>query len=119
MPSSDSRSGTTKVPAEQEKNKPKPLSLKEREKEVKKRIATLKKEIHAVHQAQKKLAQQSEPKQTKRGLCGCGGESAKESEQNDGDDLEEAKRKAFRARHAKNIAKGKTSAAFGAAKVKW
>jgi hypothetical protein len=30
-----------------------------------------------------------------------------------------AKRKAFKARHAKNIAKGKMSAAFWADKVKW
>ena len=30
-----------------------------------------------------------------------------------------AKRKAFKARHAKNIAKGKTSAAYWADKVKW
>jgi hypothetical protein len=30
-----------------------------------------------------------------------------------------ARNKAFRARHAKNIAKGKLSAAFWAAKVKW
>ena len=30
-----------------------------------------------------------------------------------------ARRKAFRARHAKNIAKGKTSAAYWANKVKW
>ena len=30
-----------------------------------------------------------------------------------------AKRKSFKARHAKNIAKGKTSAAFWSAKVKW
>ena len=34
-------------------------------------------------------------------------------------EADKAKRKAFRARHAKNIAKGKTSAAFWAAKVKW
>ena len=30
-----------------------------------------------------------------------------------------ARNKAFRARHAKNIAKGKMSAAYWAAKVKW
>jgi hypothetical protein len=30
-----------------------------------------------------------------------------------------ARRKSFRARHAKNIAKGKTSAAYWANKVKW
>ena len=30
-----------------------------------------------------------------------------------------AKRKAFKARHAKNIAKGKSSAAYWADKVKW
>jgi hypothetical protein len=34
-------------------------------------------------------------------------------------EADKAKRKAFRARHAKNIAKGKTSAAFWSAKVKW
>ena len=34
-------------------------------------------------------------------------------------EADKAKRRAFRARHAKNIAKGKTSAAFWAAKVKW
>ena len=34
-------------------------------------------------------------------------------------EADKAKRKAFRARHAKNNAKGKTSAAFWAAKVKW
>ena len=32
---------------------------------------------------------------------------------------DKAKRKSFKARHAKNIAKGKTSAAFWASKVKW
>lgn len=32
---------------------------------------------------------------------------------------DKAKRKSFKARHAKNIAKGKTSAAFWANKVKW
>ena len=30
-----------------------------------------------------------------------------------------AKRASFKARHGKNIAKGKTSAAYWAAKVKW
>ena len=30
-----------------------------------------------------------------------------------------ARRKSFKARHAKNIAKGKTSAAYWADKVKW
>ena len=34
-------------------------------------------------------------------------------------EADKAKRKSFRARHAKNIAKGKTSAAYWAAKVKW
>jgi|TARA_R100000084_G_scaffold97268_1_gene51180 hypothetical protein len=34
-------------------------------------------------------------------------------------DSDKAKRKSFKARHAKNIAKGKTSAAFWASKVKW
>ena len=32
---------------------------------------------------------------------------------------EKARRKSFKARHAKNIAKGKTSAAYWADKVKW
>ena len=32
---------------------------------------------------------------------------------------EKARRKSFKARHAKNIAKGKTSAAYWANKVKW
>ena len=34
-------------------------------------------------------------------------------------DKQKARRKSFLARHAKNIAKGKMSAAFWAAKVKW
>lgn len=34
-------------------------------------------------------------------------------------DRMKAKRKSFKARHAKNIAKGKTSAAYWANKVKW
>lgn len=34
-------------------------------------------------------------------------------------DTQKARRKSFLARHAKNIAKGKMSAAFWAAKVKW
>jgi hypothetical protein len=34
-------------------------------------------------------------------------------------EADKAKRKSFRARHAKNIAKGKTSAAYWSAKVKW
>ena len=34
-------------------------------------------------------------------------------------DAMKAKRKSFKARHAKNIAKGKTSAAFWSNKVKW
>lgn len=34
-------------------------------------------------------------------------------------DAMKAKRKAFKARHAKNIAKGKTSAAYWSNKVKW
>ena len=34
-------------------------------------------------------------------------------------DRMKAKRKSFKARHAKNIAKGKTSAAYWADKVKW
>lgn len=34
-------------------------------------------------------------------------------------DRQKARRKSFKARHAKNIAKGKTSAAYWANKVKW
>tara|TARA_R110002020_G_scaffold357043_3_gene569484 strand:+ start:852 stop:1124 length:273 start_codon:yes stop_codon:yes gene_type:complete len=34
-------------------------------------------------------------------------------------DKEKARRKSFKARHAKNIAKGKMSAAYWANKVKW
>ena len=34
-------------------------------------------------------------------------------------DADKAKRKSFKARHAKNIAKGKTSAAYWADKTKW
>ena len=34
-------------------------------------------------------------------------------------DSEKARRKSFKARHAKNIAKGKLSAAYWANKVKW
>jgi len=34
-------------------------------------------------------------------------------------DSEKARRKSFKARHAKNIAKGKLSAAYWADKVKW
>ena len=34
-------------------------------------------------------------------------------------EADKAKRRSFRARHAKNIAKGKTSAAYWSAKVKW
>jgi hypothetical protein len=38
---------------------------------------------------------------------------------NPSSDKQKARRKSFLARHAKNIAKGKMSAAFWAAKVKW
>ena len=34
-------------------------------------------------------------------------------------EADKAKRKSFKARHAKNIAKGKTSAAYWADKIKW
>ena len=34
-------------------------------------------------------------------------------------DIQKARQKSFKARHAKNIAKGKMSAAFWADKVKW
>jgi len=38
---------------------------------------------------------------------------------NPSSDKQKARRKSFLARHAKNIAKGKMSAAFWSAKVKW
>lgn len=49
------------------------------------------------------------------GQQGVSGSPAKEGES----DREKARRKSFKARHAKNIAKGKMSAAYWADKVKW
>ena len=50
--------------------------------------------------------------------CGMKGAKTKtqRTEEYEGD---KAKRKSFKARHAKNIAKGKTSAAYWADKTKW
>jgi hypothetical protein len=48
-----------------------------------------------------------------QGKTGAGAPKAGESAKT------KAKRKAFKARHAKNIAKGKMSAAYWADKVKW
>lgn len=49
------------------------------------------------------------------GQQGVSGSPAREGES----DAEAARRKSFKARHAKNIAKGKMSAAYWADKVKW
>jgi len=49
------------------------------------------------------------------GQQGVSGSPAKEGES----DRERARRKSFKARHARNIAKGKMSAAYWADKVKW
>lgn len=49
------------------------------------------------------------------GQQGVKGSPAKKGESK----ADKARRKAFRARHAKNIAKGKMSAAYWANKVKW
>jgi hypothetical protein len=49
------------------------------------------------------------------GQQGISGSPAKEGESM----ANQARRKSFKARHAKNIAKGKMSAAFWANKVKW
>ena len=49
------------------------------------------------------------------GQQGVSGSPAKESESA----ADKARRKSFKARHAKNIAKGKLSAAFWANKEKW
>jgi hypothetical protein len=46
-----------------------------------------------------------------QGIKGAGSNPKTESEKN--------RRKAFKARHAKNIAKGKMSAAFWSNKIKW
>jgi len=47
-----------------------------------------------------------------------GAETAGSPKEGESDRMK-AKRKSFKARHAKNIAKGKTSAAYWADKVKW
>jgi hypothetical protein len=47
-----------------------------------------------------------------------GAETAGKPKEGESDRMK-AKRKSFKARHAKNIAKGKTSAAYWADKVKW
>ena len=49
------------------------------------------------------------------GQQGVSGSPAKENESA----ADKARRKSFKARHAKNIAKGKMSAAYWADKVKW
>ena len=49
------------------------------------------------------------------GQAGVEGSPAKEGES----EAYKARREAFKARHAKNIAKGKSSAAYWANKVKW
>ena len=46
------------------------------------------------------------------------GGTAGKAKKNESDRMK-AKRKSFKARHAKNIAKGKSSAAYWADKVKW
>lgn len=49
------------------------------------------------------------------GQQGVSGSPAKSGES----DADKARRKSFKARHAKNIAKGKSSAAYWADRVKW
>ena len=49
------------------------------------------------------------------GQQGVSGSPARKNES----EADKARRKSFKARHAKNIAKGKLSAAFWADKVKW
>ena len=49
---------------------------------------------------------------------GAQGASTKPPRKNESE-ADKAKRKSFKARHAKNIAKGKTSAAYWANRVKW
>lgn len=49
------------------------------------------------------------------GQQGVSGSPARKGES----EADAARRKSFKARHAKNIAKGKTSAAYWADKVKW
>jgi len=55
------------------------------------------------------------PKLIRFGLQGASTKPPRKGES----DSDKAKRKSFKARHAKNIAKGKTSAAYWADKVKW
>ena len=53
-------------------------------------------------------------------LIRCGMQGAKNKPPRKGEsDADKAKRKSFKARHAKNIAKGKMSAAFWADRTKW
>jgi len=62
------------------------------------------------------LAKENDSYKTIRfGQQGVSGSPAKEGESM----ADKARRKSFKARHAKNIAKGKLSAAFWANKVKW
>ena len=56
-----------------------------------------------------------EVKTIRFGQQGVSGSPAKEGES----EADKARRKSFKARHAKNIAKGKMSAAYWANKVKW
>ena len=55
------------------------------------------------------------PKLIRFGLQGASTKPPRKGES----DSDKAKRKSFKARHAKNIAKGKTSAAYWADKVGW
>ena len=52
-------------------------------------------------------------------LIRCGQQGVSGAGKNPQTDKAKARRKSFLARHAKNIARGKMSAAFWAAKVKW
>ena len=62
------------------------------------------------------VAKEGEEVKTIRfGQQGVSGSSVKEGES----EADKARRKSFKARHAKNIAKGKMSAAYWANKVKW
>jgi len=50
---------------------------------------------------------------------GCGSQGVKGAGKNPKTASEKARRKSFKARHGKNIAKGKMSAAYWANKEKW
>ena len=52
-------------------------------------------------------------------LIRCGQQGVSGAGKNPKSEKQKARRKSFLARHQKNIAKGKMSAAFWAAKVKW